>query len=163
LEGGTDGKVGGEKFDVVAHQKEMAVEVEGEHLVVGLIGGPMVFGYAVGGNDYAGAIVAKVAVDEDFFPRVVAQELEKRSDLIVGGAEKCAGGYADVAHAGRLNRFLLRVSFASVAEIHNDGNAEILQLAIADSARLGAAIQELTLPALRIPGMESFSAAAGRK
>ena len=120
----------------------MAMEVEGAHLVVSLIGGPMIFGDAVGGDHYAGAIVAKIAVDEDFFAGVVVQELKEGRDLIVSGAKKGAGGDADIAHAGSLHGFLLRFIFGGVAEIHDDGNAEVLQLLVAGAARLRAAIKK---------------------
>jgi hypothetical protein len=58
-------------------------------------------------------------VDEDFLTGIVVQELEKGGDLIVGRTEKCAGGYADVGHAGILDSFLLCVIFAGVTKVDN--------------------------------------------
>jgi hypothetical protein len=68
------------------------MEVETAHLVVSLTAGPVVFGDAVAGNHYPGAVVAKITVYENFLAGIIAQELQEGSDLVVGGTKDCAGG-----------------------------------------------------------------------
>src|ERR1700739_5005865 len=57
------------------------VETEGIHLGEGLLGGPMVEGNAIAGDEDAGAIVAEATMNKNGFARSLAEQGKKLCDL----------------------------------------------------------------------------------
>src|ERR1700736_4521889 len=78
-----DGEVGRKAFNVMSHQHQVRMEMEEAHLVVGLIRGPMFPGHAVRGDHDPGAVVAEIAVHEDFLLWMVANQFQECGYLIV--------------------------------------------------------------------------------
>ena len=65
-------------------------ETESKHLGPGLIGGPVIEGNAVGGDEYAGAVLAKFAMDKNFLRRGFAEQSEELGELRGSGIRKAA-------------------------------------------------------------------------
>lgn len=127
----------------MAHQNQIRMKMEKTHLVIGLVGGPMLLGHAVCGDHHAGAIIAEVAMHKDFIFGMVSAQLEKLGNLIVAGSQVSARGDRHVAHSQRFNGALLRRLWATVTKIDYDGDAQILQLLITGCVGLRAAIESV--------------------
>src|SRR6202008_3152468 len=78
-----------------------AVKSEEVHFVDGLLRGPAFVSHAIGGDENAGAIVAKTAMDENSFFGIVAKESKEGGDLIVGGRRPSTDWNADETDAER--------------------------------------------------------------
>jgi len=105
------------------------VEVKLVHLLDGLLGGPMLLGDAVGGDEYAGAVVPEMAVDEDFFYRMLAEGFQELRDLIVLRRKPAAERKADKLHAEGFDALALGFDLTTLpAEIDDGGDAEFFEL-----------------------------------
>ena len=60
-----------------------AGEAEGAHLVHGFVGGPTLFGHAVGRYHHTGAVVSQTAMHKDFFAFVVVHYLQKFGEYFI--------------------------------------------------------------------------------
>src|SRR6266403_3814338 len=60
-----------------------AVEAKQIHLFHGLLGRPFVEGYAIGGDEHAGAIIAEAAVHENFLFGVIVEEGKELNHLLI--------------------------------------------------------------------------------
>src|SRR6266403_127721 len=91
----------------------------------GLCSGPFLSGYAISGDENAGAIFTEAAVHEDFLPRIVAEKREKLGDLFVGWRSPATNGDVNEAHTQRFSALALPSDFFVVlaAQIHDGGNA----------------------------------------
>lgn len=123
------------------------MEVKESHLVIRLVGGPMLLRHSVCGDHDTRAIIAEIAVHEYFLFWIVANQFEKSRDLVVGGAKEGAGGETDVTHAETLDDNPLGRVGLGVPQINNDVDAEIFQLLIPEVTGLRAAIQHVANPA----------------
>src|SRR5713101_8372771 len=122
-----------------------AVEAKEIHLVHGLFGGPFLDGHAIDGGENAGAIVAEAAVQENFLPRIVAEQREKLYDLFVGWRGPATDGNVLKAHAERFGALALPGDFFAIlaAQIDDGGDAQYFQLREAHFPGLCAAIKGL--------------------
>ena len=59
------------------------IEAKKIHLLQSLLGRPFVNGHAIDGDEDASAIIAEVAVHEDFLFRLVAKKREELDDLFI--------------------------------------------------------------------------------
>src|SRR6266852_7426711 len=86
LQRGVGGERGGKRLDEMleVRQKEVAV-AKRLHLLDRLVSGPVVKRDAVERDHDSGSIGAAVAVHKDRLIRIVAQQSEKRDDLLVRG------------------------------------------------------------------------------
>ena len=126
-------------------------EAEFLHLRERLIGLPEVAGHAVTRHHHTGAFRATFAVDEDLASRVAANHFQELRDLFGVRILFTAPRNADVAHALRFHqRPLTRYFGRFVSQIHDDVDAQLLQLAEAGIFRLSAAIQ-LTVDDAEVP------------
>src|SRR5690348_2228522 len=103
-----------------------AVEAEEIHFVHGLLRRPAFIGHAIGGDENAGAIVAKTAMDENSFFGIVAKENEERSNLIVGRRRPSTDGNADKTDAERFGLPAFPGNSVGIfaAQIDDGGDAE---------------------------------------
>src|SRR6266478_5474016 len=122
-----------------------AVKAEEIHLLHRLFWRPLLHSDAVDGGEHAGAIVTEAAVDEDFLPRVVAEEREKLGNLFIAWRRPATDGNVDKAHAQRFGVFAfpkdLFVVFA--AQIDDGGDAQYFELRETDFPGLRTAIEEI--------------------
>jgi len=118
-----------------------AVESEEIHFVEGLLRGPAFVSHAIGGDENAGAIVAKTAMEENFFFGIVAKESEEGGDLIVGGRRPSTDRNADETDAERFGLPALPGNFVGIfaAQIDDGSDPEIFEFLDAFSAWLRAA------------------------
>jgi hypothetical protein len=91
------------------------MEVKDAHLVVSLVGRPMLLGDAVGRHHDACAIVTEITVHERFLPLVVAKKFQECGDLLVGRTEETTRGNADMLHSEGFDGALLGSLFGSGA------------------------------------------------
>ena len=103
-----------------------AVKAEEIHFFHRLIGRPFVDGHAIDGGEHAGAIVAEVAVDEDFLPRIVTEEREKLDDLFIGWRRPATYRNVDKAHAQGFGVLTFPKDFFAVlaTQIDDGGDAQ---------------------------------------
>ena len=122
-----------------------AVEAEEIHFLDGLFCGPFLNGHAIEGSENAGAIVAEVAVHEDFLPRIVAEKREKLHDLFVGWGRPAIDGDVDKAQAKGFGALAFPGDFFAIlsAQIDNGGDAQNFQFREAHFPGLRAAVKGL--------------------
>src|SRR6266851_8856401 len=120
-----------------------AVEAEEIHFVDGLFGGPFLNGHAIEGGENAGAIVAEVAVHEDFLPRIVAEKREKLHDLFVGWRRPAIDGDVDKAQAKGFGALAFPGDFFAIlaTQIDDGGDAQNFQFREAHFPGLRAAVK----------------------
>src|SRR5580658_7993336 len=119
------------------------MEVKESHLVICLVGGPMLLRHPVCSDHDTRAIVAEIAVHEYFLFGIVANQFQKGSHLVVGRAKEGASGKTDVTHSESLDDNSLGRLRLCVPQINNDADAEISQLLISEVTGLRAAIQHV--------------------
>jgi len=114
---------------------------------------PFLCGYAISGDENAGAIFTEAAVYEDFLPRIVVEQREKLSDLFVGWGRPATNGDVHEAHAQGFGALALPCDFFAVlaAQIDDGGDAQHFQLREAHFFGLCAAIESIG----DFPGMEN--------
>jgi len=122
-----------------------AVEAKEIHLLDGLFSGPFLNGHAIEGGENAGAIVAEVAVHEDFLPRIVAEKREKLHDLFVGWGRPAIDGDVDKAQAKGFGALAFPGDFFAIlaAQIDDGGDAQNFQFREAHFPGLRAAVKGL--------------------
>ena len=91
-----------------------AVEAEEIHFSYGLLSRPFLRGYAISGDENAGAIFTEAAVHEDFLSRIIVEKREKLGDLFVGWGGPSTNGDVDEAHAQRFGALTLPSDFFAV-------------------------------------------------
>lgn len=152
-EGGSGVQARGEIVDKCFHGGvPQAVEAKEIHFLDGLIGSPVVQGNAVSGDENAGAIVTETAVEEDFLPRIVAEEREKLDELFIGRRRPATDGNLYKTHAQGFGALALPVECLTVfaAQVNDGGDAENLEFGEADVPGLGAAVKNFgDFPAVR--------------
>ena len=127
---------------------------------------PSFSGYAISGDENAGAIFTEAAVHENFLPRIVVEKREKLGDLFVGWGRPAINRDVDKAHAQRFGALALPSdSFAVLAaQIDDGGDTQHFQLREAHFLGLCAAIQDIRdFPGIRNSGEVQFLSVGGRK
>jgi len=108
----------------------IAAEAKSVHFREGLLGGPVLKGDAISGDEDAGAVFAEFAMDEDFLRRGFAQEREKLRELCRSRIGKAADGDVHKTQAEGFGAKTL--VFAGlrrfVAEVDDGGDAESFEL-----------------------------------
>ncbi len=125
---------------------------------------PFIRGYAISGDENAGAIFTEVAVHEDFLSRIVVEKREKLDDLFVGWGRPAIDGDVDKAQAKRFGVLALPFDFFAVlgAQIDDGGDAQYFQLREAHFSGLCAAIQSIgDFPGIRNSGDVQFLSECG--
>jgi len=88
------------------------------------LGGPAIESHSVGGDENAGAVIAKAAVNKYFF-LFAGEERQKLGDLLVGGGRPAADGIFTKRMRGiRFAAFLFDKFGIFTAKIHDDSDAE---------------------------------------
>ena len=77
------------------------LEAEGKHFGCGLIRRPVIKSNAVGGDEYAGAVLTKLTMDENFLRRRLAKESEELSELRRSRIGETADGNGNKMNAER--------------------------------------------------------------
>lgn len=118
-----------------------ATEAKGVHFREGLLGGPVLKGDAISGDEDAGAVFAKFAMDKDFLRRGFAEEREELRELCGRRIGDTADG--DV-HKMQAEGFCAKaLAFAGLrrfgADVDDGGDAESLELRKRGKRGLGAA------------------------
>jgi len=108
----------------------VAVEAESVHFREGLPGGPVLKGDAIGGDEDAGAVFAKFAMDEDFLRRSFAEEREELRELCGSRIGEAADGdvHETQTEGFRLVTFVFAGLRCFEAEINDGGDAESFEL-----------------------------------
>ena len=98
-----------------------SLKMKGVHFAQRLLRRPTVESDAVHGNEYAGTIAAKPAVDEDALPRLLLNERKKLSNLFIFRWSPAIAFYVDEMHAEgfRARAFGLHGAAALASEIDN--------------------------------------------
>jgi len=122
-----------------------SVEAEEVHFFHGLFRGPLLDTYAIEGGENAGAIVAEVAVHEDFLPRIVSEKRKKLDDLFVGWGRPTIDGDVDKAQAEGFRVLAFPRDFVAIlaAQIDDGGDAQNFQFREAHFPGLRAAVKDL--------------------
>ena len=106
-----------------------APKAEGKHFRCGLIGRPVIKGNAVGGDEYAGAVLTIFAVNENLLRRRFAEKSEELGELRGSGIGKSADGNRNKTNAKRLGAGTLLIAgvrrFAT--QVDNGGDAEFFE------------------------------------
>jgi hypothetical protein len=120
-----------------------AVEAEEIHLIQGLLARPLFVGDAIGSHEDAGAVFAKMAVNEYFLSRIVAEEREKLNHLFVGRRRPFVDGDVDEAHSQGLDLLAFPEDFCGIfeAKIDDGVDAEFFELGETFGFRLGATVE----------------------
>ena len=107
-----------------------AAEAKGVHFREGLLGGPMLEGDAIGGDEDAGAVFAEFAMDKDFLRRGFAKEREELRELRGRRIGEAADGDVHKAQAEgfRAKALVLASVRRFEAEVDDGGDAECLEL-----------------------------------
>lgn len=107
-----------------------AVEAEEIHLLQGLLSGPFFNGHPIGGDEDAGAVFAKPAMDENFLCRLIAEEREESNDLLIAGSGPLIDGDMDETHAQGFDLLAFPEDFSGIfeAKIDDGVDAEFLEL-----------------------------------
>ena len=113
-------------------------EAGGLHLVHGLLGGPVLFGHAIGSDHHADTIVAEPAVDEDLAARVGPHQFQEASKRRIA-RKGAVPGQSNVVHPEGADLAALAVAIAT--EIDDQFNAEVVKLHEAFVSGLAAAIE----------------------
>ena len=135
-----------EAADVTGHGwVPHAIEAEGQHFVQGLVGGPMIEGDAIGGDEDAGAIFPETAVNEDFFAGVAgiaAKDGKELRDLFIAGSGPAADGKMNEADSQGFSLFTFPINLVGIlaAKIDDGGDAKFLELLQTFRVRLRAAV-----------------------
>ena len=100
---------------------------------------------AIGRDKYTRAIIAVMAMDEYFLPRLIAHERQKLHELRIGGRRPSADWNANEAHALRFHFFAFPIEFGheGSAKINDSSDAEFFQLGEAVCMRLCAAKEHI--------------------
>ena len=102
------------------------LEAEGKHFGCGLIRRPVIKSNAVGGDEYAGAVLTKFAMHENFLRRKFAEESEELGELRGSGIGKAAhrNGNKMNAEGFGAGTFLFADAMRFAAQINDGGDAE---------------------------------------
>src|SRR5262249_1359446 len=106
------------------------LETKYRHFLQSALRSPALKSNAVCGDENAGAIVAKPAMDIDFFSGLLLKKREELNQFPVLGRRPAAGMNVDESHAERFRTFSLRCNstLAFAAKIHNGGDADFFQI-----------------------------------
>lgn len=98
------------------------------HFLQSSLRSPTLEGHAIGGKEYAGAIISQPTVNIDFLLRALLKQGEKLHKLVVLGRRPPAGANVYRAHAQRRGARALRSdrALSFTAKIHDDVIASFL-------------------------------------
>lgn len=144
--GGFQNGIGAESVRKVAYKGDhgtvpVRMEAEREHFRYGLIGRPALEGNAVGGDEDAGAILAKFAVNEDFLGRRFTKESEELGELNGGRRGETADRNRNEVNAERIGARTFQISSVGsfTAQVDDGGDAEFFEFGEIGKVRLRAA------------------------
>jgi hypothetical protein len=107
------------------------LETEIAHFLKGLLCGPVIDGHTINGEEHAGAIAAKPAVHQDFFPGPLLREGQKFHEILVLGSRPAASADIHDAHAECLGFFAFGFcqAFSFAAQVDDQGDAKFFEFA----------------------------------
>jgi hypothetical protein len=120
-------------------------EMKKVHLFQSALRGPVLKCNAIGGDEYAGTIVAQPTMHVHFFFRLLLKKREELNEFLVLGRRPAAGTNVYKAHTLRFRALSLRSDRALplAAKIDDGGDADFFQLLDALLVGLRAAVEKL--------------------